>query len=56
MIDDFLHFFFSSSLSLHAHVNPLSGLNEPVFQVKKRCGMLLLVHIVGEKQSKCELT
>ncbi len=37
---------FSSLLSLHAYVNPLSGLNEPVF--------LLSVHIGGEKQSKCE--
>ncbi len=37
--DDFLHFF-----CLHAHANPLSGLNEHVLQVKKMCGMLLLVH------------
>ncbi len=56
MIDDLLNFFCFFSLSLHAHVNPLSGLNEPVFQVKKRCGMLFSVHIGGEKQSKCELT
>ncbi len=49
MIDDLLNFFCFFSLSLHAHVNPLSGLNEPVFQVKKKGAVCYFRFISGEK-------
>ncbi len=49
MIDDLLNFFCFFSLSLHAHVNPLSGLNEPVFQVKKKVRFAIFGSYRGRK-------